>query len=54
MAAAVMSIAQLASRARRRVQAAPQPDRDVARQRRVVDAFLAADQAKLRHLTIQP
>jgi RNA polymerase sigma factor (sigma-70 family) len=33
---------QLASRARRRVQAAPQPDRDVARQRRVVDAFLAA------------
>ena len=29
---------QLASRARRRVQAAPQPDRDVALQRRVVDA----------------
>jgi RNA polymerase sigma-70 factor (ECF subfamily) len=36
------SARQLASRARRRVQAAPQPDRDVARQRRVVDAFLAA------------
>jgi len=34
---------QLASRARRRVQAAkPQPDADVAVQRRVVDAFLAA------------
>src|SRR6266700_2315418 len=31
-----------ARRARRRVQAAPQPDRDVARQRRVVEAFLAA------------
>jgi RNA polymerase sigma factor (sigma-70 family) len=36
------SARQLASRARRRVQAAPQPDRDVALQRRVVDAFLAA------------
>jgi len=36
------SARQLASRARRRVQAAPQPDRDVTRQRRVVDAFLAA------------
>ena len=34
---------QLASRARRRVQgAAPPPDRDLARQRRVVDAFFAA------------
>ena len=33
---------QLASRARRRVQAAPVPDTDVARQRTVVDAFLAA------------
>ena len=33
---------QLASRARRRVREAPQPDSDVARQRRVVDAFLAA------------
>jgi len=39
------SARQLASRARRRVQAAPQPDRDVARQRRVVDAFLAAARA---------
>ena len=36
------SARQLASRARRRVQAAPQPDRDVARQRQVVEAFLAA------------
>ena len=36
------SARQLASRARRRVQAAPQPDRDVARQRQVVNAFLAA------------
>jgi RNA polymerase sigma factor (sigma-70 family) len=36
------SARQLASRARRRVQAAPQPDRDVVRQRQVVDAFLAA------------
>jgi RNA polymerase sigma factor (sigma-70 family) len=33
---------QLASRARRRVHAAPQPDRDVALQRQVVDAFLSA------------
>jgi RNA polymerase sigma factor (sigma-70 family) len=33
---------QLASRARRRVQAVPQPDRNVPGQRRVVDAFLAA------------
>ena len=33
---------QLASRARRRVQGAAMPDRDLARQRRVVDAFLAA------------
>jgi RNA polymerase sigma factor (sigma-70 family) len=33
---------QLASRARRRVQAAPTPDPDLARQRVVVDAFLAA------------
>src|SRR6266699_613923 len=39
------SALQLASRARRRVQAAPQPDRDVALQRRVVDAFLAAARA---------
>jgi RNA polymerase sigma-70 factor (ECF subfamily) len=36
------SARQLASRARRRVQAAPQPDPDLALQRRVVDAFLAA------------
>jgi RNA polymerase sigma-70 factor (ECF subfamily) len=33
---------QLASRARRRVQGTPPPDADVALQRRVVDAFLAA------------
>jgi RNA polymerase sigma factor (sigma-70 family) len=33
---------QLASRARRRVQGAPPPDADLARQRAVVDAFLAA------------
>ncbi len=33
---------QLASRARRRVQQAPTPDGDVARQRTVVDAFFAA------------
>ena len=33
---------QLASRARRRVQAAPVPDPDLNRQRRLVDAFLAA------------
>jgi RNA polymerase sigma-70 factor (ECF subfamily) len=37
---------QLASRARRRIQAtAPVPDVDVARQRQVVDAFLAASRA---------
>jgi RNA polymerase sigma-70 factor (ECF subfamily) len=33
---------QLASRARRRVQAAPVPDKDLSRQREVVDAFLVA------------
>jgi RNA polymerase sigma factor (sigma-70 family) len=33
---------QLASRARRRVHNSPQPDPDLARQRRVVDAFFAA------------
>jgi RNA polymerase sigma factor (sigma-70 family) len=33
---------QLASRARRRVRGSPTPDRDVSRQRRVVDAFFAA------------
>ncbi|HUB74863.1 MAG TPA: sigma-70 family RNA polymerase sigma factor [Solirubrobacteraceae bacterium] len=33
---------QLASRARRRVRSSPQPERDLARQRRVVDAFFAA------------
>jgi RNA polymerase sigma-70 factor (ECF subfamily) len=33
---------QLASRARRRVQAAPQPDSDLPAQHRAVDAFLAA------------
>lgn len=33
---------QLASRARRRVRNSPQPDPDLARQRRVVDAFFAA------------
>jgi RNA polymerase sigma-70 factor (ECF subfamily) len=33
---------QLASRARRRVQNSPPPDRDLNRQRRVVDAFFAA------------
>ena len=33
---------QLASRARRRVRDAPEPDRDLARQRPVVDAFFAA------------
>ena len=33
---------QLASRARRRVRGAPAPDRDLARQREIVDAFLAA------------
>ncbi|MFI6585137.1 RNA polymerase sigma factor SigJ [Embleya sp. NPDC050493] len=35
---------QLASRARRRVQSAPQPEGDLRQQRRVVDAFLAAAQ----------
>jgi RNA polymerase sigma-70 factor (ECF subfamily) len=33
---------QLASRARRRVRSSPEPDRDLERQRRVVDAFFAA------------
>jgi RNA polymerase sigma-70 factor (ECF subfamily) len=33
---------QLASRARRRVQSASEPDRDVGRQRALIDAFLAA------------
>jgi RNA polymerase sigma factor (sigma-70 family) len=33
---------QMAARARRRVQAAPKPDPDLARQREVVDAFLTA------------
>jgi RNA polymerase sigma factor (sigma-70 family) len=36
---------QLASRARRRVQGAPEPDGDLAAQRRVVEAFLAASRA---------
>jgi RNA polymerase sigma factor (sigma-70 family) len=36
---------QLATRARRRLQAAPAPDPDLVRQRRVVDAFLAAARA---------
>ena len=36
---------QLASRARRRVRGAPEPDADLATQRRVVDAFLAASRA---------
>jgi RNA polymerase sigma-70 factor (ECF subfamily) len=36
------STRQLASRARRRVRAAPVPDADMSRQRAVVDAFLAA------------
>ncbi|MGZ4187484.1 MAG: RNA polymerase sigma factor SigJ [Solirubrobacteraceae bacterium] len=35
---------QLASRARRRVRGAPEPDADLAAQRRVVEAFLAASQ----------
>jgi RNA polymerase sigma factor (sigma-70 family) len=38
----VAAAQQLASRARRRVRGAPEPDRDLARQRRVVDAFFAA------------
>ncbi|HZO76704.1 MAG TPA: sigma-70 family RNA polymerase sigma factor [Solirubrobacteraceae bacterium] len=33
---------QLASRARRRLRTSPEPDRDIARQRSVVDAFFAA------------
>ena len=33
---------QLASRARRRVRGSPEPDRDLGRQRRVIDAFFAA------------
>ncbi len=36
---------QLASRARRRVRGAPEPDADLDTQRRVVDAFLAASRA---------
>jgi RNA polymerase sigma factor (sigma-70 family) len=36
---------QLASRARRRVQGAPEPDGDLSAQRRVVEAFLAASRA---------
>jgi RNA polymerase sigma factor (sigma-70 family) len=36
------AVRKLASRARRRVQAAPVPDRDLKRQRQVVDAFLIA------------
>jgi RNA polymerase sigma factor (sigma-70 family) len=36
---------QLASRARRRVRGAPEPDADLGTQRRVVDAFLAASRA---------
>jgi RNA polymerase sigma-70 factor, ECF subfamily len=36
---------QLASRARRRVQGAPEPEPNLARQRAVVDAFLAASRA---------
>lgn len=36
---------QLASRARRRVQGAPEPDGDLAAQRQVVEAFLAASRA---------
>jgi RNA polymerase sigma-70 factor (ECF subfamily) len=38
----VAAARQLASRARRRVRGAPVPDADLARQRQVVDAFLAA------------
>jgi RNA polymerase sigma factor (sigma-70 family) len=45
---------QLASRARRRVRDSPEPDRDLAQQRRVVDAFFAAardgDFAALLHV----
>jgi RNA polymerase sigma factor (sigma-70 family) len=36
------AVRQLASRARRRVQSAPQPDTDISTQREVVDAFLRA------------
>ncbi len=36
------AVRQLASRARRRVQGAREPEADLARQRRIVDAFLAA------------
>ncbi|HWE33687.1 MAG TPA: RNA polymerase sigma factor SigJ [Solirubrobacteraceae bacterium] len=36
------AVQQLASRARRRVRGAPEPDPDLARQRQVVDAFFAA------------
>ena len=36
------AVQQLASRARRRVRGAPEPDPDVARQREIVDAFFAA------------
>jgi RNA polymerase sigma factor (sigma-70 family) len=36
------AVQQLASRARRRVRDSPEPDRDLARQRRLVDAFFAA------------
>jgi RNA polymerase sigma-70 factor (ECF subfamily) len=36
------AVQQLASRARRRVRDSPEPDRDLARQRRVVEAFFAA------------
>jgi hypothetical protein len=35
---------------RRRVRTAPEPDRDSVVQRRAVDAFMAADPAKLLHL----
>jgi RNA polymerase sigma-70 factor (ECF subfamily) len=37
-----VGVQQLASRARRRVRGAPEPDLDLARQREVVDAFFAA------------
>lgn len=36
------AVQQLASRARRRLSGSPVPDRDLARQRRVIDAFFAA------------
>lgn len=38
----VPAVQQLASRARRRVQGSPEPDRDLVRQRGLVDAFFAA------------